>query len=213
IFFWETNAPRNISFYEISKMLFIGGASSLVVTLFLFSFLPVHELDFAGAIIVGVVEEVGKLIIILYFIKNLNPKYILNGLLIGAAIGAGFAAFESAGYALRFGLMYGNSTMLDVIFLRAWTAIGTHTIWSAISGAALVYVKGNNPLKSDHLFNANFLKLFAVPVILHAIWDMPLYFLHKFNLLFIIIVIGWVFIFSFIHVGLKQIGARHLNNS
>src|SRR5690606_41095538 len=117
-------------------------------------------------------------------------------------------------YALWFWQMYGNSTVLFVFFLRAWTVIDTHTIWLAISVASLVYVKGNNPLKSDYLFNANFLKLFAVPVILHAIWDMPLYFLHKFNLLFIIIiVIGWVFIFSFIHVGLKQIGARHLNNS
>ncbi|WP_245604658.1 zinc ribbon domain-containing protein [Paucisalibacillus globulus] len=28
IFFWETNAPRNISFYEIAKMLLIGGAGS-----------------------------------------------------------------------------------------------------------------------------------------------------------------------------------------
>ncbi|WP_010094081.1 PrsW family glutamic-type intramembrane protease [Ornithinibacillus scapharcae] len=206
IFFWESNAPRNISFYEIAKMLFVGGAASLVVTLLLFSFLPVGELDYMGAIIVGVVEEVGKLIIIVYFIKQLNPKFILNGLLIGAAIGAGFAAFESAGYALRFGMMFGDGTMLQVIFQRAWTGIGTHVVWAAISGAALVYVKESNPLKADHLRDMKFLKLFAVPVILHSIWDMPLYFLQKFNFLYILlIVIAWIFIFTMMNAGLKQI--------
>lgn len=33
IFFWETNAPRNISVYEISKMFFAGGAASLIIIL------------------------------------------------------------------------------------------------------------------------------------------------------------------------------------
>src|SRR5690625_3186199 len=36
ILFWEMNAPRNISIYEVAKMLFVGGAASLVATLFLF---------------------------------------------------------------------------------------------------------------------------------------------------------------------------------
>ena len=143
IFFWETNAPRNISMYEIAKMFFLGGAASLVMTLFLYSIFPIYELDYMGAIGVGVVEEVGKLLIIAYFIKQLNPKYILNGLLIGAAIGAGFASFESAGYAFNLGMTYGEEAMIKNIIDRAWTSIGGHVVWSAISGAALVYVKGN----------------------------------------------------------------------
>lgn len=211
IFFWETNAPRNISIYEIAKMFFIGGAASLVTTLILYSVFPVGaELTYGGAIVVGIVEEVGKLVIIAYFIYNQNSKYILNGLLIGAAIGAGFAAFESAGYAFAFGMFYGDSVMTEVIFLRAWLAIGTHTVWSAIAGAALVYVKGNKQLSSDTFVNAKFIQLFAIPVILHAVWDMPLYALHNFNLLFIIlIVIAWIFIFTLMNAGLKQIGRLH----
>lgn len=211
IFFWETNAPRNISIYEIAKMFFIGGAASLVTTLILYSIFPVGaELTYGGAIVVGIVEELGKLVIIAYFIYNQNSKYILNGLLIGAAIGAGFAAFESAGYAFAFGLMYGDDVMTEVIFLRAWLAIGTHTVWSAIAGGALVYVKGAKQLSSDTFLNVKFIQLFAVPVILHAVWDMPLYALHNFNLLFIIlIVIAWIFIFTFINAGLKQIGRLH----
>lgn len=206
IFFWEMNAPRNISIYEIARMFFVGGTASLVITMFLYSIFPVYQLDFTGAIIVGVVEEIGKLVIIIYFIYQLNPKYILNGLLIGATIGAGFAAFESAGYALNYWIHYGENTMMSVIFNRAWSAIGTHTAWSAIAGAALVSVKGNEVLTNHHVFQSKFMKLFAVPVILHAVWDMPLYPLHSFNLLYIIlIVVAWLFIFSLINAGLKQI--------
>lgn len=206
IFFWEMNAPRNISFYEVMKMFFVGGTASIVITLFLYSFFPVYDLNFTGAITVGIVEEVGKLVIIAYFIQKLNPKYILNGLLIGATIGSGFAAFESAGYAFTFGIAFGEQMMLSVIVMRAWMAIGTHVIWSAIAGAALVYVKGNTPLQSKHFQDNKFIRLFAVSVILHAVWDMPLTALHNFYLLFIIlIVVAWIFIFSLISAGLKQI--------
>jgi len=168
--------------------------------------LPVYELNITGATIVSLVEEIGKLVIIGYVIKKLNPKFILNGLLIGTTFGAGFAAFESAGYAYRFGVVFGEGTMISVILLRAWMSMGTHVVWSAIAGAALVYVKGNDPLKSDHFLHADFLKLFAVSIILHAVWDKPLYVLHNFNLLFIIlIVIAWIFVFSIINAGFKQI--------
>jgi RsiW-degrading membrane proteinase PrsW (M82 family) len=204
IFFWETNAPMNISIYEISKMFFTGGTASLVITLLLYSFFPIDGLSVVGAVFVGIIEEVGKLVIIAYFIKRLNPKYILNGLLIGAAIGAGFAAFESAGYAFNLGVSYGNEAMLSTIVNRAWTSIGTHTVWAAISGAALVYVKGIQPLKKEHVFNRKFIRLFLVAVALHAMWDIPLQVMHNLRLILLIIV-AWIFIFTFINAGLKQI--------
>lgn len=206
VFFWETNAPRNISLYETAKMFFVGGSASLLLTLVLYAFFPVANLTFSGAVIVGVVEELGKLLVAAYFIKKLNPKYILNGLLIGAAIGAGFAAFETAGYVYRFGLMYGNGVMIDVIFHRAWTAVGAHVVWTAIAGAALVYVKGDVSLQTDHFKEAKFIKLFLVSISLHAIWDMPLYELQQFNMIyFALIITAWIFVFSFINAGLKQI--------
>lgn len=94
--------------------------------------------------------------------------------------------------------------MISVFFLRGWMSIGTHTVWSAIVGAALVCVKGESQLARDHFLNSKFFKLFIVPIILHAVWDIPIYVLHNFYILFIIlIVIAWVFIFSFINAGLK----------
>lgn len=206
IFFWEMNAPRNISFYEILKMLFVGGTGSLIATLLIFAIFPIYELDFTGAIFVGIFEEIGKLVIIAYFIKKINPKYILNGLLIGATIGTGFAAFESAGYAFTFGQNFGREAMISLIFLRGWMSIGTHVVWSAIAGAALVYVKGSNKLTQEHFTDGKFIRLFSVSVILHAVWDMPLEALQNFYFLYIVLIlIAWIFILTLINAGLKQI--------
>lgn len=50
---------------------------------------------------VGLIEELGKAIIVLTVLRKLGKLSIMTGLLIGACVGAGFAAFESAGYALQ----------------------------------------------------------------------------------------------------------------
>src|SRR5699024_278755 len=42
IFFWEMNAPQNISLYEIAVMFFVGGAASFPATLILHSIFPVY---------------------------------------------------------------------------------------------------------------------------------------------------------------------------
>lgn len=60
ILFLEVNAWRNVSMYEVIQTFLVGGCASLVVTLFLFSIYSVDELDFLGAIVVGLIEEIGK---------------------------------------------------------------------------------------------------------------------------------------------------------
>ena len=97
ILFLELNAWRNVSLYEVIKTFLVGGCASLVATLFLFSFFGAHELDFFGAFLTGFIEETGKAVIVYYFLRRLGKLSILSGLLIGAAVGAGFDAFESAG--------------------------------------------------------------------------------------------------------------------
>lgn len=206
IFFWETNAPRNISIFEVVKMFFVGGVASIVAALVIFSIFPVYELNIGGAIMVGITEEIGKLVIVAYFIKQLKVKFILNGLLIGAAVGSGFAAFESAGYAFNMGMQFGNEAMFTNIMDRAWTSLGSHVAWAAITGAALTLVKGSAPLSKNHLLDKRFLKLFAAPVIMHTLWNSPLPLLHHFYILHIILIaVAWIFIFTLMNAGLKQI--------
>ena len=212
IFIFETNAPRNISIFETIKMFFYGGAASLVLTLILYGIFPAGELDYMGATIVGFVEESGKILAAAIFIRQLNPKYILNGLLIGASIGAGFAVFETAGYIFNYGLMRylfaGElDAFMDILFLRSWSSIGAHVAWTAIVGAGLIMAKGDNPLTSSHFFNPKFLTFFIISVALHAIWDCPLEFdISGINIkILALIAIAWIIILVLLNVGLKQI--------
>lgn len=210
-FFFETNALQNISIFDVVRMFFLGGVASIIVTLVLYTVFPVYRISITSAFVVGMVEELGKLLIVAGFVSQLNVKYILNGLLIGAVIGAGFASFESAGYAFRAFQTMHNETFLSVIVTRAWTSIGTHAVWTGIAGAALVLVKLNRPFTIGLLFKARFLKLMIVPILLHAFWDMPLPGIGDSILKVIgLIVIGWLFILVLINSGLKQVTRRSM---
>ena len=67
---------------------------------------------------VGVIEELGKLAIVYFLITKLpSCNYILSTLLAGACVGAGFAAFESAGYGFVSLLNSGFDGMTDSIYL------------------------------------------------------------------------------------------------
>lgn len=206
MFFFETNAPRNISLFEVVKLFFFGGTASLVITLILFEAYPVGELDYTGAIMVGIIEELGKLLAVAIFVKRMNSKYILNGMLIGAAIGVGFAVFESAGYAFRFFIAYNYSldAMTDVLFMRGWSSLGGHVVWAAISGAGLIMAKGDSAFRYKQLFDKKCMTFFLIPAILHAVWDCPL--MDETDTKFLILIaLAWIVILVMLSVGLKQI--------
>src|SRR5580704_2018480 len=98
--FWELNTPRNISFHMVLILVCLGGVISLAVSLIAFD---VAHLEWLGAASAGICEEIGKLLTVVLVVRNTKYKYILNGLVFGAAIGGGFGAFETAGYSFSDG--------------------------------------------------------------------------------------------------------------
>ena len=203
ILLWETNIPRNISIFDLVKMFFVGGVASLLFSLTIFSFINPLELNFIGAIIVGIVEEVGKLIATAIFIRRTNCKYLINGLLIGAAIGTGFAVFESAGYALIYSANLDD--IIQSIILRGVLSLGGHVVWSAMTGAAVMLAKGEAPFSLDVFKKLSFWRLFLVPVILHALWDMPF---STIPVLVALVVAAWIFILALIRSGMREISQK-----
>ena len=205
IFFFEINLFKNIPFYKVMKYFILGGALSLLLAILYFDIITVGELDYMGALMVGLIEEAAKAVIVAIFLfKSKKSNYILDGLLIGAAVGAGFAAFETAGYILKYGLSGGDAAMIQIIKLRGFLAPGGHVAWAAIEGAALMYVKGFEKLDKKHLNDKRFLLVCLISVVEHGIWDMPI------NLPYYLVQIGltiaaWLVIIYFINLGLKQI--------
>lgn len=206
IFFFEINLFRNIPFYKVIKYFILGGALSLILAILFFSLEFNTDIrTYSGALMVGVIEETAKAAIVALFIfKSKNCNYILNGLLIGAAVGAGFAAFETAGYILRNGINNGLQTMLYVIKIRGFLAPGGHVAWAAIEGAALMFVKGFDKIDKKHLNDKRFLLICLIPVVLHGIWDMPIN-LPYCGTQIIVSIIAWLVIIYFINLGLQQI--------
>ncbi|HLV87772.1 MAG TPA: PrsW family intramembrane metalloprotease [Candidatus Sulfotelmatobacter sp.] len=202
ILFFELNAPRNISFNRILMLVASGGIVSLFVASIGFS---VSDLGWMGASQAGIVEEIGKLLAVIIVARSFKGKYILNGLLYGAAVGAGFAFFESAGYAFEFLEKTGKlDVMFDVIQLRALLTPFGHVAWTAITAAALWRVKGDRPFQMHMLLDGGFLKTMLIPMVLHMAWDAP--FTSPFDVHLIGLgIIGWFVVFGLVQQGLRQI--------
>lgn len=220
IFFLEVNVRKNISMYQLIRLIMLGGVISLFISLVLFE-LPLSELGWMGASVAGLIEEPGKLLALLIVARAPQFKYKLNGLVMGAAVGAGFAMFESMGYAMQtlIGQVVHNESflvqiigpeqtpvdaMIEIVKLRGVLSPLAHIIWTAICGAAIWRVKGGKPFAFDMMMDGRFWKLFIIPVTLHAIWnselDLPYY------LKYIILgAIGWAIVLALIQEGLKEL--------
>jgi RsiW-degrading membrane proteinase PrsW (M82 family) len=205
VFFFEMNVPRNVSLYQILKLVLLGGLASLAISLLLFRLTSLHSVF--GASSAGIVEEAGKLLALVWLAgRNNNERYrfTLNGLLFGAAVGTGFAAFESAGYAFRAGLHEGLDAMFENIVLRGVLAPAGHIVWTALAGAALWKVKRDRSFAWDMLSEASFLRVLALAAGLHFIWNLPfeLPFYGKFIVLGFV---AWTATLAFIQHGLREI--------
>ena len=209
VFFWETNIPRNISIFEAVSIFFVGGVMSLICTLILYNFIQVGELNYTGAVLVGIIEEIGKIVVVGHYIKKMNTGYILNGLLLGSCVGAGFAVFETAGYAFNALLLSGSvSGMVDILVLRGAMAVGGHTLWAAISAAGLVIAKGDRPFDKRFYLEPGFLKFLVLVIILHAVWDMPIRFGESMYLVqWILCAVAVLVALVILSSGLRQVSA------
>jgi len=203
VLFMEVNAFRNISVYSILTYFLVGGCASLLVALFFFDLdiLDTNTKTTWGAMGVGVVEELGKAVIVFVLLRRVSGTgYILPALLVGACVGAGFAAFESAGYAFIQGAF---DSMTFNIYLRGFLAPGGHVAWAAITAAAMVLAKANGPLTASVFTDSRFLKIFIIPIVLHGLWDAPVF--MGFTKLIALILIVWIVVLILINMGLDQV--------
>ena len=205
IFFFEMNVLRNVPLYQVLKLVFLGGILSVLLSLLLYQWTKMDS--WFGAAGVGLIEETGKAAALLLVINKLKYRWTLNGLLFGAAIGAGFAAFESAGYAYSSGVELGDQAMLHSITVRGLLSIcGGHVLWAALVGGALWRVRGDGKFRWEMLKDARFLRIFGLCAAMHALWDAP--FQLPFELKYLALgFVAWVALLSLIQSGLRQVRA------
>ncbi len=170
ILFIELNTPKNVSVYQIGKLLLLGGALSLILTSVLAEVLPGSGAgQILPAMLTAVVEETGKALVLLIVVGKVRYRWQLNGLLFGAAIGAGFAGFESAGFADNVAKTLDET--FSMITFRGVLAPGGHVIWTAMVGSAIWRVKKDKPFEVGMLFAPIVIRRWAIAVVLHGLWD------------------------------------------
>ncbi len=130
--------------------------------------LPATAGTFLG---VGVIEELGKgavLLAVAYHVPNRAPR---NGMVLGAIVGAGFAAFESAGYAVSALIEHIDESpivnIMETEATRALLAPFGHITWTALLGGALFASSSHGKFRMTQRLA---LTLGGI-IVLHALWD------------------------------------------
>ena len=134
---------------------------------------------------VGLIEEAAKLAALAFLARHLQHKYAFDGLILGASVGFGFAAFESAGYAFTALFTEQGLSLMQLVqteLLRGVLAPVGHGLWTAILGGVLFSASG----RRHFAFTGRLLLSYLGVAVLHALWDS----MHSIALLLTLVLTG-----------------------
>jgi RsiW-degrading membrane proteinase PrsW (M82 family) len=122
-------------------------------------------------IAVGWIEEIGKGAVLLLVAHQVHHREPRDGMVLGAVVGAGFAAFESAGYALQTLLdNLDHRSVIAVLEIEAFRAVLApfgHITWTALIGGALFASSRGGRFRVTRRLVLTILGVVAI----HALWD------------------------------------------
>jgi RsiW-degrading membrane proteinase PrsW (M82 family) len=129
----------------------------------------IRQLDIFTVFTVGLIEEFAKILGVLIIARRWRHDQEMDGLILGAAAGMGFAALESNGYAFSaFLLSRGSLTAVVIVtLLRGILSPVGHGAWTAILASVLFRESDE---KRFHI-NRKVLGAYFTVAILHGLWD------------------------------------------
>lgn len=122
-------------------------------------------------LVVGFVEEFVKGVLLVVVGWRVRPKTAGQGALLGATVGAGFAAFESAGYAFNAAITTRGIDLVSLLqteVVRAILSPVGHVLWTAILGAVLFGVAHG---RERFRWSWSILVAYVGVALLHGLWD------------------------------------------
>ncbi len=168
VFFYERRELSSVKMPSTSLAFVYGGvlgtlAAALLEPLF------IRRLDFQTAFVVGLIEELVKIGGVLLIAWRRKHDSEIDGIVLGAAAGMGFAAFESVGYAYTAFLRSGGSlsAAVGVTMLRGILSPVGHGTWTAIFAAVLFRESRARRFR----ITLPVLGAYLTVVILHGLWD------------------------------------------
>jgi protease PrsW len=167
-FFYERRHFSRLSVPATTLSFFYGGvlgvlAASILEPLF------IRQIDIFTTFTVGFIEEFAKILGVLIIARRWQHDQEMDGLVLGAAAGMGFAALESNGYAFSaFLLSRGSLTAVVIVtLLRGILSPVGHGTWTAI--LASVLFRESDPGRFH--INRKVLGAYLTVALLHGLWD------------------------------------------
>jgi len=167
-FFYERRHYSQLSMPTTAFTFFYGGilgvlAASVLEPIFIRSMNP------GSVLLIGLIEESVKILGVLVIARRRQHNSEMDGLILGAAAGMGFAALESMGYTFTAFLTSGGSltATVYVTMLRGILSPVGHGTWTAILASVLF----RESLQYRFRLNWKVILAFLSVALLHALWD------------------------------------------
>jgi len=167
-FFYER---RHLSRLKMSTTIlsFVYGGILGVLSASLLEPIFIRRLDFTSSFTVGLIEEFAKILGVILIARRLKHDSEMDGLILGAAAGMGFAALESTGYAFNAFLQSGGSlsATVGVTLLRGILSPIGHGTWTAILASVLF----RESREGHFRINGKVIGAYLTVSVLHGLWD------------------------------------------
>jgi protease PrsW len=168
VFFYQRRHLTRLDVPETMRAFFYGGvlgvfAASLLEQVF------ITRLNLLTAFEVGAIEEFAKILGVLVAARHRPHDSELEGVILGAAAGMGFAALESSGYVFTAFVVSRGSldALVGETLLRGLLSPLGHGTWTAILAGVLFRETARRRYRIDR----GVIGAFLTVVVLHGLWD------------------------------------------
>ncbi len=178
-FIYERRHLSRLTMPTVSMTFIYGGLLGVIAAALLEPFF-ISQLTLGANLKVGFIEEFAKILGVLVIARHKRHDSEMDGLILGAAAGMGFAALESNGYAFTILLKSHGSLSLAVAvtLIRGLLSPLGHGTWTAILASVLFRESRNGHFR----INLQVIGAYLLVSVLHAMWDGTALVLTTFNL-------------------------------
>lgn len=167
-FFYERRHLSRLTMSTVSLAFLYGGLVGILAASFLEPFF-IPQSNPGANLRIGLIEEFAKIMGVIVIAHHRRHDSEMDGLILGAASGMGFAALESNGYAFTAFLVSNGSVSVTVAvtLLRGLLSPLGHGTWTAILASVLF----RESRSCDFRVNLKVIGAYLLVSILHTMWN------------------------------------------